>query len=57
MCIYLMLYIPNGITFKESETLSPGGKLTIFPTQYDKLWVGTLYDTEFPELTTFKRTK
>lgn len=44
--------IPNGITFKESETLSPGDKLTTVSTPYGNIGVGICYDMRFPELTT-----
>ena len=43
--------IPGGITFKESEVLSPGNKVTIvdFP-EYGKVGVAICYDIRFPEL-------
>ncbi|CCK69006.1 putative hydrolase KNAG_0B05740 [Huiozyma naganishii CBS 8797] len=42
--------IPNGITFKESTTLSPGEKATTLKTPYGKIGVGVCYDMRFPEL-------
>lgn len=49
--------IPNGITFKESETLSPGNKLTTVNTPYGNVGVGICYDMRFPELTTISARK
>lgn len=42
--------IPNGITFKESATLSPGNNSTTLQTPYGKVGVGICYDMRFPEL-------
>lgn len=42
--------IPNGITFKESTTLSPGSKETTVPTPFGHVGVGICYDMRFPEL-------
>lgn len=42
--------IPNGITFKESITLSGGNKATTVDTKYGKIGVGICYDMRFPEL-------
>jgi omega-amidase len=42
--------VPNKITFKESDTLSPGNSVTIFDTPYCKIGVGICYDIRFPEL-------
>ncbi|KUJ17905.1 carbon-nitrogen hydrolase [Mollisia scopiformis] len=43
--------IPGKITFKESEVLSPGNKVTIveFP-EYGKVAIAICYDIRFPEL-------
>lgn len=43
--------IPGKITFKESEVLSPGNKVTIvdFP-EYGKVGIAICYDVRFPEL-------
>ncbi|KAK5781419.1 hypothetical protein RI543_001262 [Arxiozyma heterogenica] len=49
--------IPNGITFKESETLSPGNKLTTVNTPYGNVGIGICYDMRFPELTTISARK
>ncbi|KAE9374616.1 carbon-nitrogen hydrolase [Stipitochalara longipes BDJ] len=50
--------IPGGITFKESEVLSPGNKVTIidFP-EYGKVGVAMCYDIRFPELATIASRK
>jgi predicted amidohydrolase len=43
--------IPGGITFRESEVLSPGNKVTIvdFP-EFGKIGLAICYDVRFPEL-------
>jgi len=41
--------IPGGITFKESETLTAGNKITTFDTEYGKIGLGICYDIRFPE--------
>jgi len=43
--------VPGGITFRESDTLSPGDELTMFDTgEYlGKIGVGICYDIRFPE--------
>lgn len=43
--------IPGKITFKESDVLSPGNKVTIFDLpEYGKIGLGICYDIRFPEL-------
>jgi len=43
--------IPGGITFKESDVLSPGNKVTIVDLpEYGKIAVAICYDVRFPEL-------
>ncbi|KAG2894372.1 Omega-amidase [Phytophthora cactorum] len=42
--------VPGKITFKESDTLSPGNSMTLFDTPYGKMGVGICYDIRFPEL-------
>lgn len=42
--------IPNKITFKESETLTAGDKLTVIDTPYCKIGVAICYDMRFPEM-------
>ncbi|EDO15976.1 hypothetical protein Kpol_499p4 [Vanderwaltozyma polyspora DSM 70294] len=42
--------IPNGITFKESETLSSGDNATTLDTKFGKIGLGICYDMRFPEL-------
>jgi len=43
--------IPGKITFKESEVLSPGNKVTILDLQeYGKVGIAICYDVRFPEL-------
>lgn len=42
--------VPGKITFKESDTLSPGGAVTVFDTPFCKVGVAICYDIRFPEL-------
>ncbi|KAH8599436.1 carbon-nitrogen hydrolase [Bisporella sp. PMI_857] len=45
--------IPGKITFKESEVLSPGNKVTILDLpEYGKIAIAICYDIRFPELAT-----
>jgi omega-amidase len=41
--------VPGRITFKESETLSPGNSITTFDMPHGKVGVGICYDIRFPE--------
>ncbi|CAP73663.1 uncharacterized protein PODANS_2_10240 [Podospora anserina S mat+] len=50
--------IPGGITFTESDILSPGNKLTIVDLpEYGKIAVAICYDIRFPELATIAARK
>jgi len=42
--------VPGKITFKESDTLSPGSSPTIFETEFGKIGLAICYDIRFPEL-------
>ena len=42
--------VPDGVTFKESETLKSGNEITIIETDFGKLGVAICYDIRFPEL-------
>ena len=42
--------IPGGVTFKESDTLSPGTTATVVDTDVGRLGIGICYDIRFPEL-------
>ncbi|EIN07590.1 carbon-nitrogen hydrolase [Punctularia strigosozonata HHB-11173 SS5] len=42
--------IPGKITFKESETLSPGTSTNYFDTDFARIGLGICYDVRFPEL-------
>ena len=45
--------IPGKITFKESDVLSPGNKVTLFDIpEYGKVGLAICYDVRFPELAT-----
>lgn len=41
--------VPGGISFKESETLSPGNKISTFDTPFCRVGVAICYDIRFPE--------
>jgi len=41
--------IPGKMTFKESETLSAGNRVTSFDTPYGRIGLGICYDLRFPE--------
>jgi omega-amidase len=47
--------IPGKITFRESDTLSPGGALTCVRTRFGTVAVGICYDLRFPELAALYR--
>ena len=47
--------IPGGIRFVESETLSPGSRLTTFDTPWCRVGVGICYDMRFPQLAMLMR--
>ena len=50
--------IPGKITFRESDVLSPGNKLTLVPLpEYGLLAVAICYDVRFPELATIAARK
>jgi omega-amidase len=50
--------IPGKITFKESEVLSPGNKVTIIDLPpYGKIAIAICYDIRFPELATIAARK
>jgi len=42
--------IPGGITFFESDTLSPGKDVTVFNTAHGRMGLAICYDLRFPEL-------
>lgn len=42
--------IPGKITFKESEVLSRGEKITVVDTEFGKIGIGICYDVRFPEI-------
>lgn len=42
--------VKGGIRFKESDTLSPGDRMTVLDTEYGKIGVAICYDVRFPEL-------
>jgi len=42
--------IPGGITFKESETLTGGDKVTLVDTDFGRIGLGICYDMRFPEM-------
>mmetsp|Transcript_60106 Transcript_60106/g.82345 ORF Transcript_60106/g.82345 Transcript_60106/m.82345 type:complete len:328 (-) Transcript_60106:58-1041(-) len=47
--------VPGKITFKESDTLSAGDKVTVFTTPFGRVGVGICYDMRFPELALLMR--
>jgi len=42
--------VEDGISFKESDTLGPGNRVTVFETEFCKVGVAICYDMRFPEL-------
>nr|CCA15296.1 unnamed protein product [Albugo laibachii Nc14] len=49
--------VPGKITFKESETLSHGGQVSVCDMSYCKVGVAICYDIRFPELSMLMREK
>eukprot|EP00470_Lotharella_oceanica_P017105 CAMPEP_0170184856 /NCGR_PEP_ID=MMETSP0040_2-20121228/34841_1 /TAXON_ID=641309 /ORGANISM="Lotharella oceanica, Strain CCMP622" /LENGTH=297 /DNA_ID=CAMNT_0010431047 /DNA_START=68 /DNA_END=961 /DNA_ORIENTATION=- len=49
--------VPGKITFKESDTLSPGNSSTTFKTPYGTIGVAICYDIRFPELSMLMRSQ
>ena len=49
--------VPGGITFFESETLSPGSTVSHFETPYGEIGVGICYDIRFAEYAMLLRQK
>uniref|UniRef100_A0A8D9B857 omega-amidase n=1 Tax=Cacopsylla melanoneura TaxID=428564 RepID=A0A8D9B857_9HEMI len=49
--------IPGGITFKESEVLSPGNSFSMFNNGICNIGLGICYDMRFPELAQIYRKK
>lgn len=47
--------IPGKMTFKESDTLSPGSEPTVFDSPWGKIGVAICYDMRFPELAMLMR--
>lgn len=47
--------IPGKMTFKESDTLTPGDSPTVFDTPWGKMGVAICYDMRFPELSMLMR--
>ena len=42
--------IAGGLRFKESDTLSPGGGVTLFDTNFGKMGLAICFDVRFPEM-------
>jgi Predicted amidohydrolase len=49
--------IPGGITFKESDVLSPGNSFSMFNNGICNIGLGICYDMRFPELAQVYRKK
>jgi omega-amidase len=49
--------VPGKISFKESDTLTGGNKITVFDTPFGRVGVGICYDIRFPELAQLMREK
>jgi omega-amidase len=47
--------IPGKMTFKESDTLTPGDRPTVFDTPWGKMGAAICYDMRFPELSMLMR--
>ncbi|MDR3225406.1 MAG: carbon-nitrogen hydrolase family protein [Clostridiales Family XIII bacterium] len=42
--------IPGGTSFRESDTLTPGGSITVVNTEFGKIGVAICFDIRFPEM-------
>lgn len=42
--------VENGISIRESDTITPGEDLTLFDTEYGRFGIAICYDIRFPEL-------
>lgn len=42
--------VKGGISFKESDTLTPGNEITLIDTDFGKIGVAICYDVRFPEM-------
>jgi omega-amidase len=49
--------VPGKISFRESETLSPGSSVTVMDTPLCRIGVGICYDIRFPELSMVMRSQ
>ena len=52
-CLQIHLFdidIPGKVTFRESDTLTPGKTITVVDTEHGKLGIGICYDLRFQEL-------
>mmetsp|Transcript_60949 Transcript_60949/g.137841 ORF Transcript_60949/g.137841 Transcript_60949/m.137841 type:complete len:188 (-) Transcript_60949:366-929(-) len=49
--------VPGRITFRESDTLTGGDKVTVFDTPFGKIGIGICYDMRFPHLSALMRAR